>query len=106
MIGLGPSGAGRLMDRQALESMARLRRPEALVRAPRDAVQGLAFLVVAGLPNPPTLPEVAHWADLTERHAKRAMDRLLKNGLVEPAGRVVRLGKSYQTYQVATCRTL
>lgn len=89
------------MDRAALEGMAERRRPGVLSRAPAAAVMRDAFLVVAGLPNPPTILEVAHWADLSDRHAKRAMDRLAKGGWVEPAGRVVRLGKSLQTYQVA-----
>lgn len=91
------------MDRAALEGMAERRRPGVVARAPRTGLMRDAFLVIAGLPNPATVPEVAHWAGLDPVMAKRAVERLVKAGLVEPAGRVVRLAKSWQTYQVAAC---
>lgn len=89
------------MDCDTLEAMAERRRPGVARRAPAAVVMRAAFMAVAGLPNPATIDEVAHWTDLTGRHAKRAMDRLAKAGLIEPAGRVVRLGRSLQTYRVA-----
>lgn len=92
------------MDRAVLQALVARRDARLLAFSPPDAVQGAVFEAVCGL-STPTIREVAHWTDLTVRHVKRAVDRLVARGLVEPAGRVVRNGASWQTFQAgAACR--
>jgi hypothetical protein len=94
------------MDRLTLQAMVARRDVRLLALSPSEPVQGMVFDAVCGLGSPPTIPELAHWTDLTERHVKRALERLKRVGLVEEAGRVIRSRSSWQTWQPGVaCRT-
>lgn len=81
--------------------MARKRAPELLPLRPACRVEGLVFDSIVGLPNPPTVPVIAHWCGLGPDAVRKAIERMNRRGLLATAGRVPRYPTGcWQTYRV------
>lgn len=79
--------------------MARKRAPHLMAQRPSCEVEGLVFDALVGLPNPPTLPLIAHWTDLTQYQVRKALERLRRRGRLGTAGTIPRYPSGhYQTY--------
>ena len=82
--------------------MARTRAAHLMAQRPECGMEALVFDAVAALPNPPTVPVIAHWVDLAPAQVRKALDRLLRRGVVVDAGYVPRRPQGrWQTYRVS-----
>lgn len=84
-----------------LRSMAATRAPWADALRPPGCIEGMVFDAIAGLPNPPTVQQIAHWSELRTAQVRTALDRLLVRGLVVPAGLMHVRRVVVQSYRVA-----
>lgn len=87
-----------------ITTLARQRAPQALSCRPGGENIGLVWDAVAGLPNPPTVPVIVHWTGLDKAKVEKAVERLLRRGLIAGAGRVTSSRVSYQSYRLAEIR--
>lgn len=93
--------ATKLEPEATVTAMARKRAPELLPLRPECRVEGLVFDAIVGLPNPPTVPVIAHWCGLGPVAVRKAIERMNRRGLLATAGRVSRYPTGcWQTYRV------